>query len=158
MGYRPPAEGAVRNYKRLTEVEQAFRSLKSVDMRIRPIYHRIDDRVRAHIFLCVLAYYVQWHLKRAWAPLLFEDEELEASRMRRDPVAPAEPSAWVKRKKSTHQTGSGLRVHSFATLLKALSTRYRNTCKLTCDPSGRTFQQIIQRDPLQAEAFRLLGL
>jgi len=155
---RLSAEDAVRSYKRLAEVEQAFRNLKSVDLRVRPIYHRLDDRVRAHILVCLLAYYVQWHLKRAWAGLLFEDEELEANRMRRDPLAAAEPSASVQRKKSTHQTPSGLPAHSFATLLKELGTRCRNTCKLASDPSGSTFHQVTERTPLQAEAFRLLGL
>ena len=152
------AEDAVRNYKRLAEVEQTFRSLKSVDLRVRPIYHRVNDRVRAHIFVCLLAYYVQWHLKQAWAPLLFEDEELEASRMERDPVAPAKPSASVAQKKSTHQTSSGLTVHSFATLLKELGTRCRNTCNLAYDESESTFHQVTERTPLQAEAFKLLGL
>jgi len=155
---RLSAEDAVRGYKRLAEVEQAFRSLKSVDLRVRPIYHRVDDRVRAHIFVCLLAYYVQWHLKQAWAGLLFEDEELEVNRMRRDPVAAAEPSASVQRKKSVHQTRHGLPVHSFATLLKELGTCCRNTCKLASDPSGSTFHQVTERTPLQAEAFRLLGL
>jgi transposase len=73
---RLAAEDAVRDYKRLTEVEQAFRSLKSVDLRVRPIYHHVADRVRAHVLLCMLAYYVQWHLKRAWEPLLFEEEDM----------------------------------------------------------------------------------
>jgi len=155
---RLSAEDAVRSYKLLAEVEQAFRSLKSVDLRVRPIYHRVDDRVRAHIFVCLLAYYVQWHLKQAWAPLLFEDQELEGNRMQRDPVAPAQPSASVKHKKSTHQTSSGLPVHSFATLLNELGTRCRNTCRLTSDPSGSTFHQVTKRTPLQAEAFKLLGL
>jgi len=155
---RLSADNAVRNYKRLAEVEQVFRSLKSVDLRVRPIYHRVDDRVRAHILVCLLAYYVQWHLKRAWAPLLFEDEELDASRIGRDPVAPAEPSASVKRKKSTQQTTNGLPVQSFSTLLKELGTRCRNTCKLASDPSQSTFHQVTERTPLQAEAFKLLGL
>ena len=155
---RLSAEDAVRSYKRLAEVERAFRSLKSVDLRVRPIYHRVDDRVRAHIFVCLLAYYVQWHLKQAWAGLLFEDEELEANRLRRDPVAAAEPSASVQRKKSIHQTRNGLPVHSFATLLKELGTCCRNTCKLASDPSGSTFHQATERTPLQAEAFRRLGL
>ena len=155
---RLPAEDAVRGYKRLAEVEQAFRSLKSLELRVRPIYHRIPDRVRAHILVCLLAYYVQWHLKEAWAPLLFEDEQLPVDRLRRDPVAPAEPSDSVRRKKSTHQTASGLPVQSFATLLKHLATRCRNTCRVATDPTGSTFDQCTQFTPLQVEAFRLLHL
>ena len=89
----------VRSYKNLTNVERAFRSLKTVDLQIRPIRHRAETRVRSHLFLCLLAYYVQWHLRRALAPLLFDDEDLEAHRAQRDPVLKAEPSASAKRKK-----------------------------------------------------------
>lgn len=155
---RLSAADAVRNYKRLGQVEQAFRSLKTVDLRVRPIYHRLDDRVRAHIVVCLLAYYVEWHLREAWASLLFEEEELEASRVERDPVAPAQPSDSVQRKKLTHQGEDGLPVHSFATLLKELATRCRNTCKLASAPHGNTFSQITERTPLQAQAFQLLDL
>jgi transposase len=155
---RLSAADAVRNYKRLGQVEQAFRSLKTVDLHVRPIYHRLDDRVRAHILVCLLAYYVEWHLRQAWAPLLFEEEELETSRVERDPVAPAQPSDSVQRKKLTHQTEDGLPVQSFATLLKELATRCRNTCKLASAPSGITFFQVTERTPLQAKAFTLLDL
>ena len=152
------AADAVRNYKRLGQVEQAFRSLKTVDLHVRPIYHRLDDRVRAHILVCLLAYYVEWHLKRAWAPLLFEEEELEARRVERDPVAPAQPSDSVQRKKLNHQAEDALPVHSFATLLKELATRCRNTCQLASAPPGTTFFQVTERTPLQAKAFKLLDL
>src|SRR5207253_1999377 len=90
---RLSAEETVRSYKSLAEVERAFRCLKGVDLFVRPIRHRTEDRVPAHIFLCVLAYYVEWHLRRAWAPLLFEDEERQEERQRRDPILPAQPSA-----------------------------------------------------------------
>jgi len=155
---RLSAADTVRNYKRLGQVEQAFRSLKTVDLHVRPIYHRLDDRVRAHIFVCLLAYYVEWHLRQAWAPLLFEEEELEARRVERDPVAPAEPSDSAQRKKLTHQTEDGLPAHSFATLLRELATRCRNTCQLASAPSGTTFFQVTERTPLQAKAFKLLDL
>jgi transposase len=155
---RLSAADAVRNYKRLTEVEQAFRSLKSVDLRVRPIYHRVSNRVRAHVLLCMLAYYVQWHLKRAWEPLLFEEQDLDALRRRRDPVAAAKPSAVVQQKKSTHRTATDLPVQSFASLLRELATRCRNTCLVLSDPSQTTFQQLTALTPLQAEAFRLLDL
>src|SRR5205807_4159438 len=106
------AADSVRSYKRLGLVEQAFRSLKGIDLMVRPIYHRVEPRVRAHIFLCMLAYYVEWHMRRSWAPLLFEDEELEQARLERDPVAKAESSEAVDLKKKTHVTESGLEVHS----------------------------------------------
>jgi transposase len=153
---RLSAEDSVRCYKLLTNVEQAFRSFKS-QLKVRPIGHRIDDRVRAHILICLLAYYVQWHLKRAWAPLLFEEEDLSADRRRRDPVAPAEPSAKTQRKKATRQTDDELPVHSFETLIQELGTRCRNTCLLASDPS-HSFQQLTDMTALQAEAFKLLNL
>lgn len=152
------AADAVRNYKRLADVEQAFRSLKSVDLRVRPIYHRIENRVRAHVFLCVLAYYVQWHLKRAWESLLFEEENLPAIRRRRDPVAVAEPSPLVTAKKAAHRNSRGLPVHSFATLLHELAQRCRTTYRIVSDLSGGTFDQLTEMTPFQAEAFRLLEL
>jgi transposase len=155
---RLSAADTVRDYKRLAEVEQAFRSLKSDDLRVRPIRHRVEDRVRAHILLCMLAYYVQWHMKRAWEPLLFEEEDLATIRRQRAPVTPAEPSANVQRKKFTHQTANGLPVQSFATLLRELATRCRNTCLVAADPSGSTFEQVTEMSPLQAEAYRLLDL
>src|SRR6185437_14699799 len=123
------------------QVERAFRCLKGIDLRIRPIHHCTADNVRAHILLCMLAYYVEWHMRQALAPLLFEDEELARDRKRRDPVAPAEPSNSAKRKKAEHATADGLPVHSFETLLTALGTRCRNTCSLPANASGATFQQ-----------------
>jgi transposase len=153
---RLSAEGSVRAYKRLSLVEQLFRCLKGVDLLVRPIYHRLDPRVRAHVLICVLAYYVEWHLRRAWRSLLFEDEELDRDRLERDPVAPAQPSASVRRKKSTHQTASGLPVHSFRTLLAHLGTRTRERRQVVSDPSGTVFEQLSELDPVQAEALRLL--
>jgi transposase len=152
------ADDAVRNYKRLAEVEQAFRSLKSIDLLVRPIRHRTEDHVRAHVLVCLLAYYVQWHLKQAWAPLLFEDEQLPADRATRDPVAPAQPSASAKRKKATHRTADDLPVHSFATLLAELATRCRHTCVPAGGSLEATFTKLTDATPLQTEAFRLLCL
>jgi hypothetical protein len=149
---------AVRRYKSLAQVERAFRCLKGIDLRIRPIHHRTADHVRAHILLCMLAYYVEWHMRQALAPLLFEDEELGRNRKRRDPVAPAEPSISAKRKKAEHVNADGLEVHSFQTLLAALGTRCRNRCSLPADASSATFQQLTQPTPLQARAFELLGV
>jgi len=126
---RLSSDNAVRQYKNLSQVEQAFRCLKGMDILVRPIRHRTDDHVRAHIFLCFLSYYVHWHMRKAWAPLLFEDEELDANRWRRDPVAPAKPSRSVRRKKTTRLTADGFPVHSFDTLLADLATRCRNLCR-----------------------------
>jgi transposase len=154
---RLSAADSVRSYKRLALVEQAFRSLKGIDLMVRPIYHRVAARVRAHIFLCMLAYYVQWEMRRAWAPLLFADEELAADREARDPVDPAEPSASAQAKKRTRCTADGTGLHSFRTLLAELAQRSRNTCMLAETPEA-SFTQITEPSPLQAEAYRLLGL
>ncbi len=108
------AEDTVRSYKNLALVERAFRTLKGLDLQIRPIYHRSEDRVRAHIFLCLLAYYVEWHMRQALAPLLFDDETLAVERKNRDPVAPAKPTAPANRKKTVRLTEDGLPIHSFA--------------------------------------------
>jgi transposase len=150
------SEDGVRSYKRLALVEQAFRCLKGIDLLVRPIHHRLEGRVRAHFLICILAYYVEWHLRRAWRPLLFEDEELDGARAVRDPVAAAKPSASAQRKKSTHQTASGLPVQSFRTLLAHLGTRSRETYQVASDPSGATFVRLTELDPVQREALRLL--
>jgi len=120
---RLTAADGVRSYKRLALVEQAFRCLKGIDLLVRPIHHRTADRVRAHILLCLLAYYVEWHLRQVWEPLLFEDEDLVADRCTRDPVAPARASESARRKKKTHVTPAGLPVQSFRTLMAHLGTR-----------------------------------
>src|SRR5450759_2099352 len=104
------APDAVRSYKALTQVERAFRSLKTVDLKIRPIHHRLENRVRAHIFLCMLSYYVEWHMIEAWRPLLFADEDQEA-KASRDPVAPATRSAAALEKVRTHSRSDGEPVH-----------------------------------------------
>jgi transposase len=152
------AADTVRRYKSLAQVERAFRSLKGIDLRIRPIFHRTPDHVRAHILLCLLAYYVEWHMRQALAPLLFDDEELPADRQRRDPVAPAVASPSARRKKRLRQTGDGLAVHSFSTLLEELATRTRNRCRLPSDPTAATFQLLSSPTPLQTRAFQLLGM
>jgi hypothetical protein len=152
-----PAPDAVRKYKSLAVVERAFRCFKGVDLLVRPIHHRTEDHVRAHVFLCMLAYYVEWHMREALAPLLFHDEELKPDRARRDPVAPARPSRSARAKKATRITEDGLPLHSFQTLLAALATRCRNTARLNSDAS-RTFPIMTEPTPLQVRAFKLLGL
>ncbi len=132
--------------------------MKGADLRLRPIFHRTPDHVRAHSFLCLLAYYVEWRMRQAWAELLFEDEQLEAGRQQRDAVAPGEPSAAVKKKKASRRTSGGLPVHSFATLLEALATRCQNTCRVVGEGGAGTFEQRTAPTPLQKRALELLGL
>ena len=153
---RLTAADAVRQYKGLAQVERAFRCLKGIDVRVRPIYHRTDNHVRAHIFLCMLAYYVEWHLRRVWAPLLFHDETLARDRQTRDPVAPAQPSAAARQKKVQRQTAEGLPVQSFATLLTELATRCEVTCRLRSDSTAAPIRQWTPPTPLQARALSLL--
>jgi transposase len=155
---RLSAADTVRSYKSLARVERAFRTLKGMDLLIRPIRHRTEDRVPAHIFLCLLAYYVEWHLRRAWAPLLFEDEQLPQQRRERDPILPATASPSAKEKKLTRQTAGGLPVHSFATLLAELASRVRVTYALKSEKSAPSFQQVPEPTPLQAKAYALLDL
>jgi transposase len=150
------AADTVRSYKRLAQVEHAFRCLKGIDLLVRPIRHRDEQRVRAHLFLCMLAYYVEWHMRKALAPLLFDDEQLDQDRNTRDPVAPAQPSAAAKRKKVLRENAEGLPVHSFETLLAELGTRCRNRCRLSADPQAPAFQQLTEPNPVQRRAFELL--
>jgi transposase len=152
------APDAVRHYKNLANVERAFRCWKGMDILVQPIYLRTEEHVRAHIFLCLLAYYVEWHMRAALAPLLFEEEDLTQYRRQRDPVAPAEPSAAVQVKKQRKQTKEGFPVQSFSTLLQALATRCRNTCRVQAAKEALTFEQVTRATPLQARIFQCLGL
>jgi transposase len=152
------AEDAVRGYKSLANVERLFRSLKGIDLLVRPIFHRLEKRVRGHIFLCVLAYYVEWHMRKSLAPILYEDEELAQSRVIRNPVAQAVPSTSVKNKKKTHCTTDGLTVHSFDTLMDNLSYLVRNYCTFTIGNKSIVYVKHTEADILQAKAFDLLGI
>ena len=154
---RLSAEDTVRSYKSLAEVERAFRCLKGVDLLVRPIRHRTEERVPAHIFLCLLAYYVEWHLRQTWAPLLFEDEERREERQRRDPILPAQPSASAQAKKHSHQTPDGLPVQSFATMLAELASRARVTYQIKAGDASLTCQQVPTPTPLQARAYELIS-
>src|SRR5271157_3112469 len=154
---RLSAADTVRSYKSLSQVERAFRTLKGIDLMVRPIRHRSEDRVAAHIFLCLLAYYVEWHLRRAWAPLLFEDEALPLRRGQRDPIGPAMASKTAQKKKATHHTADGFTVHSFSSLMAELASRARVTYGLKSDSSTPTFQQVPEPTPLQAKAYQLLA-
>lgn len=152
------AADCVRTYKSLALVERAFRCLKSLDILVRPIRHHVAPRVRAHVLLCTLAYYVEWHMRQALKPLLYEDEELEESRRSRDPVKPAQASESAQAKKKTHQTAGGLVAHDFRSLLAHLGARSRVTYQIGTEESKATFQQLSEPDELQAEALRLLEL
>ena len=151
------AEQTVSSYKCLSRVERAFRSLKTVDLSVRPIYHRLPDRVRAHVFLCMLAYYVEWHMRRALAPLLFDDDDRAVAQAMRDSVvAPARRSPKAQRKAHTKRTDEGLPVHSFQTLLKDLATIVRNRVRFA---HGDTVTEMLTRPTaLQQRAFDLLGI
>ena len=152
------AAEVVRRYKDLTRVERAFRCLKTVDLHIRPIRHRTERRVRAHLFLCLLAYYVHWHLRQALAPLLFDDEELEAERARRDPVLAAQPSASATRKKRRRTTEDGLVLQSLETLMAHLGTRARHRCRLPSEPDAPYVQRVTEPTPLQKRAIELVRM
>ncbi|NND92149.1 MAG: IS1634 family transposase [Granulosicoccus sp.] len=128
----------VRSYKALTRVEQAFRSIKAIDLKVRPIHHRLEDRVRAHLLLCMLAYYVEWHIRDAWRELTFTDTE-QAAKATRDPVAPARRSASATRKAVTRTLDDGTPTHSVSTLMSVMATITRNTCRSPHDPELHVF-------------------
>jgi transposase len=155
---RLTAENTVRSYKSLSQVEHMFRCLKGLDLLVRPIRHRTEERVPAHIFLCMLGYYVEWHMRQALAPILFEDEELEKDRKRRDPVLPAKPSESVKMKKRTHMTADGFTVHDFDSLLAELATHGRVTYRMKSKEINLSIKQQPNLTPLQKRAYELLGL
>jgi len=148
----------VRNYKSLSLVERAFRCLKSVDLQIRPVYHWLADRVRAHVFLCMLAYYLEWHMRQRLAPMLYDDTDKDAAQAQRaSVVAKAERSSAAVTKQTTGQTEDGLPVHSFRTLLADLATLTRNTLVTAIDPE-RSFTLSARPTALQQKALDLLGL
>ncbi len=153
---RMDADETVRSYKQLSKVEQAFRSFKSLNLMVRPIRHRTEDRVRAHIFLCMLAYYIQWHMMEAWRPLLFADEEQEVKN-NRDPVAPAKRSDSAMKKVHSKKLEDGSEVYSFRGLLHHLGAIVRATCRCY-DEKGipSTFIMDTKRNKKQQKAFDLL--
>jgi hypothetical protein len=152
------ADEAVRSYKRLAQVERAFRSLKSVDLKVRPIHHRLEQRVRAHILLCMLAYYVEWHMRQALAPILFDDDDPAAAQAARSSVvAPAQRSPRAQRKALTKLTADDCPLHSFQTLLSDLATVAKNRISPNTQPSV-PFDLITTPTTLQQRAFDLLGV
>ena len=152
------AASTVRVYKRLANAERAFRSLKSIDLEVRPIHHRRADRVRAHVFLCMLAYYLEWHMRQALKPILFDDHDRQsAEAVRTSIVAKAKRSKAGESKAAAKRTEDGLPVHSFRSLLADLATVTRNTMAMVGQPEA-TFTLYPQLTPVQARAFQLLGV
>ena len=152
------AEEVVGAYKGLSHVERAFRCMKTVDLKVRPIHHHLEGRVRAHVFLCALAYYVEWHIRRDLAPLLFDDEEPWAGAARRSSVvAPARRSESAEAKADTRLTRDGLPVHSFRTLLEDLGTLTRNTCVVAGNRAQHPVIMLSEPTAVQRRAFDLLG-
>jgi len=148
----------VRAYKSLSMVERAFRCIKTIDLHVRPIHHWLADRVRAHVFLCMLAYHVEWHMRARLAPMLFDDDDKEVAEALRDsPVAKAQRSPTAIAKQTTGRTADGTPVHSFRTLLADLATIARNTVFTALAPQHR-FNILTRPTPLQQKAFELLAI
>ena len=148
--------GTVRAYKSLARVERAFRSLKTVDIEVRPVFHWAEDRVRAHVFLCMLAYHLEWHMRQALAPILFDDHDRAGAQARQtSPVAKARVSDGARRKARTKRTDDGLPVHSFRSLLADLATLTRNQVRFG---KGHTVTMLATPTPVQERAFALLGV
>jgi transposase len=148
----------VRSYKSLARVERAFRCIKTVDLNVRPVYHWLEDRVRAHVLLCMLAYYLEWHMRQCLAPMLFDDtSKEEAEALRSSVVAKAPRSPTAVKKQTTGVTPDGLPVHSFRTLLADLATMARNTIITAINPLY-PLTVVTRPTPVQQKAFNLLGL
>jgi Transposase DDE domain len=152
------AEGVVGAYKGLARVERAFRCLKTVDLHLRPIHHWLAPRVRAHVFVCMLACHVEWHMRERLKPMLFDDEDpTAAARKRASIVAPAEPSPAALRKRASKLTANGGPVHSFQSLLRDLATCTLNEITTTLN-DAYNFTVVATPTPVQAQAFRLLDV
>ncbi len=148
----------VRSYKSLAMVERAFRCIKTVDLHVRPVYHWLEDRVRAHVFLCMLAYYLEWHMRQRLAPMLFDDTDKdEAEALRRSVVAQAQRSKAAVKKQTTGLTEDGLPVHSFRSLLADLATLARNTITTAIAPLY-PLTVVTRPTPIQQKAFDLLDV
>jgi transposase len=152
------SQQVVASYKSLSGVERAFRSLKTVDLQVRPIHHRLPERVRAHILLCMLAYYVEWHMRQLLAPILFDDDDrAQAQAVRASIVAPAQRSASAKLKALSKQTADGLKVHSFQTLIGDLATIVKNRIQPT-NKNFVAFEMLTDPSVIQQRALDLLGV
>jgi hypothetical protein len=152
------ANAAVAAYKSLSQVERAFRSIKTVDLQVRPVFHYSASRVRAHVFLCMLAYYVEWHMRRCLKPMLFDDEFInDAQATKPSAVAKAQRSAHAKNKDATRRADDGLPLHSFQTLLQDLATLTYNITHTALNPRAKIILTT-RPTPLQEKAFKLLGV
>jgi hypothetical protein len=152
------AEATVAAYKSLAHVERAFRSMKTIDLHVRPVFHYSEDRVRAHVFLCMLAYHVEWQMRRRLEPMLFDDEQLDAANAgRASPVVKAQRSDHAKAKDASKHAEDGLPLHSFRTLLKDLGTLAYNITHTSLHPEAKIVLTT-RPTPVQAKAFELLGL
>ena len=148
----------MRAYKGLSRVERAFRSFKGVDLKVRPVHHRLEKRVLAHVFLCMLAHHVEWHMRRALAPRLFDDADPAAAEAAgASPVAPARRSPSKRAKAGGKRTPGGLPVHSFQSLLGDLATLTRNRVRPAV-PGAMIANMLARPKPLRTEAFRILGV
>ena len=147
----------MRHYKALSQVERAFRSIKTMDLEVRPIRHYQEQRVRSHLFLCMLAYYVKWHMMEAWRPLLFADEDQQA-KQDRDPVAPAKRSSPAIAKVRKKQLQDGSPAHSFQSLLSNLATIVRNTCQCRDSEAGTPAFTIDTQTTLTQWSYLFLGI
>jgi hypothetical protein len=148
----------VAAYKSLSQVERAFRSIKTVDLQVRPVFHYSASRVRAHVFLCMLAYYVEWHMRRCLKPMLFDDEFIKDTQATRpSAVAKAQRSAHAKNKDATRRADDGLPLHSFQTLLQDLATLTYNITHTALNPKAKIILTT-RPTPLQEKAFKLLGV
>jgi hypothetical protein len=148
----------VRSYKSLASVERAFRCIKTVDLQVRPIHHWLADRVRAHVFLCMLAYYLEWHMRQRLAPMLYDDTDKDAAEaLRASVVAQAQRSTTAVKKQTTGLTEYGMPVHSFRSLLADLATLARNTI-ITAITPNYPITVLTRPTPVQHKAFTLLGV
>jgi len=155
---RMDADTCVRTYKSLAQVERAFLSMKMMDLKVRPIHHHLEGRVRTHIILCMLAYYVEWHMREAWRELMFADADQVAKRTR-DPVAPAKRSDAAMKKVANRTLDDGTPVHSLQTLMRELQTIVRNTCRTSKGAQdAATFDLITIPTQKQKHALELIGL
>jgi transposase len=156
---RLDSAGTVRAYKDLSKVERAFRSMKTIDLRVRPIYHWLDDRIRAHVFLCMLAYYVEWHMRQDLVSVLFDDHDREqAEAERKSIVQPAPRSRAAQAKDRTKQTEDGFAVHSFRTLLTDLGTVCKNRIRVTTATTSNEFYMLTKPTAEQRQILTLLGV
>ena len=149
------APEVVRTYKSLSQVEDAFRCLKGTDLSLRPIHHRLEGRVRAHVFICLLAYYVEWHMRQRLSSVLYQEEEVPEAE---DPVLPVESSTGLKQKKSSGQTKDGWAVRRWRDLIAELGTCCRNRCEVRTGKGSGSFELKTEHTPFQEHVLGLLGL